>query len=307
MKEFLMGFFNLDSRFLQTMGNICIPAKLSLKYIEGKRKSYINPARLFLFSMIFFFAIANYAVNNAGFDFDAMSELRDYTEQKEQAATFDSLIAGIQLDSSASSTIRKRLFPKSERAFMDSIALGDVEGAIQFGGLTNQKFYLGDIISMNENEFLNHYNIEGTKERLFTRQMLRVNRDPKAVSTFVLGNMLWAVVLSVFFLALVMKLLYVRSKQFFVEHLILQMHIHSFIFITIGLLLLFYALKLVNTDNALLIASILTIPFIFLSFKFYYKQGFFKTLLKTTIIGFSYIFIATFCSVIIMLISMVVF
>jgi len=263
MKEFFMSFFNLDSRFFQTMGNIFIPAKLTNKYIEGKRKSYINPARLFLFSMIFFFAVINYAVKNNDFNFDNMEKLKSYATQKKQVAAYDSLLMDIKIDSTAADTIRKRLFPNIKKNSQDSITIAEAEGFIQVGSLGGKKYYIGDIANMDEDKFIEHYKIEGFTERLLTRQVLRVNRNPKAVSTFMIGNMLWAVVLSVFFLAFIMKLLYIRV--------------------------------------------VLVLPFIFFSFKRYYKQGYIKTFFKTILLGISYFFITLVCSILIMLISMVVF
>lgn len=307
MKEFFMSFFNLDSRFFQTMGNIFIPAKLTNKYIEGKRKSYINPARLFLFSMIFFFAVINYAVKNNDFNFDNMEKLKSYATQKKQVAAYDSLLMDIKIDSTAADTIRKRLFPNIKKNSQDSITIAEAEGFIQVGSLGGKKYYIGDIANMDEDKFIEHYKIEGFTERLLTRQVLRVNRNPKAVSTFMIGNMLWAVVLSVFFLAFIMKLLYIRGKRFYVEHLILQMHIHSFIFMVVGILVLGYALGWIDQDIALGIGIVLVLPFIFFSFKRYYKQGYIKTFFKTILLGISYFFITLVCSILIMLISMVVF
>ncbi len=307
MKEFIMGFFNLDSRLFQTLGKIIIPGKLTEKYMAGKRKSYINPARLFLFSMIFFFAISNYAFKRQKLEIGGMEHLKEYAAQKKQVIAFDSLIAKYPIDTLTADTLRKTLFNKTTDSFQDSISLGEAESFVQMGGFDNKKFYIGDIASMDEEEFVNHYEITEYFPRLLTKQVLRVNRNPEAVSSFMIGNMLWAVVLSVLFLAFIMKLLYWRQKRFFVEHLILQMHIHSFLFILIGILILAYIFKLIPGPMAGTVGSLLSLPFIYFSFKKYYQQGYFKTLIKTIFIGFSYMFIATFCSVIIILISMVVF
>jgi len=307
MKEFIMGFFNLDSRFFQTMGNIVIPARLTKKYIAGKRKSYINPARLFLFSLVFFFAVLNYAFKKLDLEMGLNQDLEKYAEEKEQQVIYDSLLLDLKIDSLVADTIRKRLFPDIGEDFQDSIEIGEIGTIIETGGLGGKKFYIGDIASMPEDEFLDHYDIQDYFPRLTTRQVLRVNRNPKAVSNFMIGNMLWAVVLGVLLLAFVMKLLYIRRKHFFVEHLILLMHIHSFLFLLIGVILLGHTLKFIPSDIALSLSMFFSIPFIYASLKLYYKQGFLKTLLKSFLIFISYTLIASVCAVIIVLISMLVF
>jgi len=306
-KEFLMSFFNLDSRFFQTMGNIIFPGTLTRKYIDGKRKSYINPARLFLFSLVFFFAVLSYFFNSSDFEMGINNDLETYANQTKQKAIYDSLLLDIKIDSTAAKKIRSRLFPNLNVSFQDSIEITQTGSMVSIGGFSNKKFYIGDIASMEEDEFVDHYRIDGRIQRLLTKQVLRVNRNPKAVSSFMIGNMLWAVVLGILFLALVMKLLYIRNKKYFVEHLILQMHVHSFSFILLGVLILIRLST--NTDNEILsgIGFISILVYLFIAFKRYYGQGFFKTLFKVLFTLFSYLFIMVFCAMLIVLISILVF
>ncbi len=306
-KEFFMSFFNLDSRFFQTFASIVVPGKLTSKYIEGKRKSYINPARLFLFSLIFFFALLSYFTKNIDLDIGIMDELKEYAHQKNQIAVYDSLLTGIRLDTIVADTIRKRLFPKINESFKDSIEIAEVGTLLQMESFTDKKFYIGDIATMEEDEFLDYYKIAGFYERISTKQVLRINRNPKAVLNFLIGNLLWAVVLGVVFLSFVMKILYTRSKRYFVEHLILQLHIHSFIFIIGGLLLGLAISGLVDAQLLMRIGFVIGTLFFFISIKRYYKQGFFKTLAKFFMIGFSYLFISMISASLILIISLFVF
>ena len=147
----------------------------------------------------------------------------------------------------------------------------------------------------------------GFQDRLITRQMLRAYRNPKGVFSFFIGNLLWAVILSIVFLSFIMKLLYIRGKRFFVEHMILLMHIHSFIFIFLGFVILIIKYWENGGDSLIWISfSIAAIYFLISMFR-YYGQGIIKTFIKFFFIGLSYLFIITIFASIILLISMFLF
>ena len=67
LKEFIQNFvdnvFNLDSRIVQTLRWLCIPAKLTKEYFKGKHKSYYHPIRLYLVLSIIFFTVLNFVGN----------------------------------------------------------------------------------------------------------------------------------------------------------------------------------------------------------------------------------------------------
>jgi len=56
--EYLSGFFDFDSRFIRTIIPLLFkPGMVTKKYVEGKRKSYVNPFQLYLHITILFFLI----------------------------------------------------------------------------------------------------------------------------------------------------------------------------------------------------------------------------------------------------------
>ena len=114
------------------------------------------------------------------------------------------------------------------------------------------------------------------------------------------GNLPLMMFLLLPFYALLLKLLYIRSGRYYVEHIIYALHIHSFMFLTLGSALGWY----------------LTAPWFgyeaappgLLSFAFWawillyawfamkrmYGQGWWKTSIKYLMLGFSYIFLLAF-------------
>ncbi len=56
--EYLSGFFNFDNRFIRTIIPLLFkPGLVTKKYVEGKRKSYVNPFQLYLHITILFFLV----------------------------------------------------------------------------------------------------------------------------------------------------------------------------------------------------------------------------------------------------------
>ena len=87
--------------------------------------------------------------------------------------------------------------------------------------------------------------------------------------------------------ALLLKLLYIRSERYYTEHLIVALHSHSFILQFSVLYLALQALAavswpwLVQPIEWLATATLIWIPtYLLLCQKFYYQQGWGKTLLK---------------------------
>jgi len=89
------------------------------------------------------------------------------------------------------------------------------------------------------------------------------------------------------FLALFLKLLYIRRERFYVEHLVLNFHHHAFAFLLLTLVLL-----ISRSFNALelLLAIIAIFTFLYLTMKRYYGQGHGKTFLKFVAFNVFYLF-----------------
>ncbi len=59
LREFLEDFLELDSRFMRTMKPLLfLPGKLTRDYLDGRRFRYTPPLRLYIFSSMIFFVLA---------------------------------------------------------------------------------------------------------------------------------------------------------------------------------------------------------------------------------------------------------
>ena len=54
----------LDGRFWRTVGTLVFrPGRLTREYLAGRRRRYVRPARLYLFSTLVFFAVSRFFVS----------------------------------------------------------------------------------------------------------------------------------------------------------------------------------------------------------------------------------------------------
>lgn len=139
--------------------------------------------------------------------------------------------------------------------------------------------FLSETVQQNVNERFRSF-IESPK--------LAVNKF------FSLGPQMMFLLLPVF--ALLLKLLYIRSGRFYMEHLIIALYSHSFILqvgvvsILVGELQSFISWNwLANIVGGLEAAFLYWIPvYLFLCQKFYYQQGWVKTAVKFALVSLTY-------------------
>jgi len=88
--------------------------------------------------------------------------------------------------------------------------------------------------------------------------------------------------------ALLLKLLYIRSGRYYMQHLIFSIHFHAFVFLTILAITVtrFFRIPVLSQWMSLLI---MTIPlYLYLSMKRFYRQGFWPTFIKLNLLSISY-------------------
>lgn len=102
-----------------------------------------------------------------------------------------------------------------------------------------------------------------------------------------LNNISYALFILMPLFALILQLLYIRRKHFYVEHLIFTLNMHSF---ALFILSFIFIMKIIlKGDDNFLYLLIFLIPVYFTAgIKRFYHQGIFKTILKEFILTFLY-------------------
>jgi hypothetical protein len=317
---------NVDGRFVTSLGLLFFrPGKLTLRYLNGQRVRFIRPLRMyFSLSILLFLAVSfspglqietgqNGAVGltintdgeqSATIDPEALRQLEALQENPELARVlppdFDQRIreaaAARDAAEAAKDQIPPALKPKPERTitFFDDTPWHRQDNPLTFGWLSDSAN--ADLNDLIERTVLNIDKVEEDPQRLLSAFL-----DVMPQTMFVL--------LPLF--ALLLKLTYLFKRRLYVEHLIVALHSHSFMFMSFLLLLGFSLLGgwlpfLEATTSAISIAIAVWIPiYLFLMQKRVYAQGWIMTSLKYALIGWVYIFLITFGMVGALLISLV--
>ena len=288
--EFFRTVVNIDSKFFKSLGLLFFPSRLTSDYIQGKRARYINPARFFFVALIIYFGLLTLVLNNkldiAANSTNIMDEIRQDVDHAKLSAKFDKLVLDFpNIDSTDADSLKQKLLGTSNELHQDSIS----DFKFNIGSLTlGNSFAKTDLVHLSSDEFVGKYGGKSYTNKVVIRQMYRSLHNPIGAVQFLIGNLLWVVVLLALFSAFSLKLLYIRGNYYLVDHLILSLFMYSYSLLCLSLYLLleFY---ITNGDgyNSKFSIILITIPlYAFFSIKRYYKQGWFKTFVKFILLSF---------------------
>jgi len=269
---------------------LCIPAKLTKEYFKGKHKTYYHPIRLYLVLSIIFFTILNFVEQNSdnmnivhiNIDGDTLEEQMEKEAHKivflEEIDTLKKQIPLFQ------DTTAKAALDSLKAALAESI--GKDSFNITLGG-EEKSFGHKDIVSLSGKELVEKYEIKGFWNQIMTKKILHFVHDQTGFSRQVVNNIPLMVLAMMPFLALFMKLLYIRSNRYYVEHLVLNFHHHAFAFFILSII---FILPTTLMEIAIIPAIIAVFIFLYFTMKRYYGQGYGKTFLKFMVFNFFYLF-----------------
>ena len=288
--DLLNEFLNWDSKFFTTIALLILkPWRLTNEFLAGKRVRYVNPLRLYLLASILFFFAVNYGTKGIHFDpskLDAKgraeleSELKDADLPPEAREKLEALLR----DSSPSPAPS----PLTNEPSPSPVPEGDQQKQ-QFGKIGERPFVFSDGSKSStpferwiEARAKEKMGEKGTKMGLF-------------ISTL-FSNLPYMMLCCIPLFALVLKLLYIRRRLFYIDHLIYALHIHSFFYAAVMLIVLatIGLTRFAPGAVAGWLIALLWIAFvtqIFLSIRYVYRQGWFFSIFKFLFGGFVYLIV----------------
>ena len=321
--------FNVDSRIFRSVPALYFrPGFLTNEYFAGRRTRYVTPFRLFFFlSVIAFFAIQFASMPELGGLDDGVSldgivtaqtpeELDERTqkfvaelEEAQKAASISPKAAakiGRNIDAAKQKSQERRTY-LLERA--KAIAEGkptppdtspehrflEVEGVSWKPTHDNTRVaWLPDFV--NEKIF-------STSQRFMENlSTLRSNPSHFVAGVFSVLPQTLFVLMPLF--ALLLKIAYLFKRRLYMEHLMVALHSHAFIFLSLLLLVVTYLLTGWADVHAAPLASLLRLVraaiwiwlfvYLFLMAKNVYRQGWFMTTVKFCFVGFCYTILLAF-------------
>lgn len=298
LRDLMEDLLDLDSRFIRTLKPLLFkPGKLTRDYMEGRRFRYAPPMRIYIFSSILFFLLAAVlSSNSVSFNVqdDTLIHIRaDNLEDTQKVGeVLENLPESVRNNVSVEQIIQD-VEEDEKRADKGEFKLGD----IQFNEEPwNRETNPVDIkwLPVWLNDRIND-EIEGSPQKAE-----QINGNPNLLIDKVFDILPATMFLLLPFVALIFKFWYLFAKRYYVEHLIFSLHNHSFIFVTLILILL--ADLAVDQFNANSYATAATwaqwlqiilgiwIPlYLLVSLRTVYRQNWFLTLGKYLVIGISYL------------------
>lgn len=247
------------------------PGFLTLEYFRGRRVKYAPPFRIFIFVSFVLFLL-----------------LQIYTNR--------GLTTVLDADLKANNPIA---IDSTSKAVADSL-MTEFKDEIDSTQLENLNFHL-DLESFRDTRDLRHglnkfaagleEKLENTtepKERKKLLEYIRLSRSPEQAMAKVLEYMSWAFFLLLPIFALILKLAYIRRKQNYMRHLIFSIHIHSFIFIILILIVGAYLIVDINLKTYTSVLILFIPVYFILALKKFYGQSYGKVFLKFIVVSFLY-------------------
>lgn len=255
VEDFFGNHFGFDTKFFHSILPLLFrPGYLSREYSAGRRVRYINPLRLYIFSSLLFFFVAWAFVSPHLMRIEGADSARSLTQSERQK---------IQDIPYLSATQKQRILNSARKKAQAKAAPADHEEDMT-GTIFGRQF------KMNKEEFRTRF-IHAFESNL-----------PKLLFVFLP------------LVALLLKLFYIRSKRYYMEHLIFTLHNHAFMFLAMlsivlaSILSAHFAWLSLPAHYFKVIVGWYIVVYIFLAMLFYYRQSFLKTLVKFLLIGFIY-------------------
>lgn len=290
--EFISDFWHFDSRFFKTILPLMFsPGKLTKSYNEGKQRNQFHPIRLYFFSSFVYFFLF-FAFNNVENKFEPvagenpLSLQNDSTRlitQSEKSASISKSITDVvsKNDSSVSKQGIHLSIAKRESASLHEATFSSYLDSLLLNRISPAKY-------IEQQKSLLPERKDGYFSRILILKLLKINQiDKEGEKEFfkkLNETFFHNIPKLLFFLlpvfALILKLLYVRKKEFYyVDHAVLSLHFFSLIFIL--LVLCNYILNnIFGTTFFTTLAIFYIIIYLLLAMKKLYRESWKVTILK---------------------------
>ncbi|WP_444887893.1 DUF3667 domain-containing protein [Microbulbifer sp. JMSA008] len=325
--DFFDTLLAFDSRTWKTVPSLFFrPGFLTTEYFSGRRVRYVSPVRLFIFLCITSFFVtqinSDWAINfggnkpvvvdtesaERGLD-QAVENLKDL--QKKHAE--DNLVV-INLEEVESDLVEERIEIKTG---LDELNTDLDKVNVNLNGVTGaskqSEYFTKDAIASGLNETITEIDEEffqvgwipdslenwvNKKVDSAHKNVERVTEDPNRLKKAFLGALPSTLIIMLPIFAMMLWVAYIFKRRLYMEHLIVALHSHAFICLSILTANLFYSASEKFSDynvisslfDNLFFLLIIWVPiYLFLMQKRIYQQGWLITLCKYSFLGGAYL------------------
>lgn len=330
MSDVADTIFNVDSRIFRSILPLYLrPGFLTAEYFVGRRTRYVTPFRLFFFLCVISFFAIQIALNldDAGFDLLKVAQSRGNIEQALTEAELDKNLQ----DALARLEDARKVpsLPAVDAAELDEVMTNLRQQAEQRRAWLKRKQEAeakGEPPPRDPNADNDDLNFDGTPwdpakhpiavawlpafanaklNEMAARALHNIKaarEDPRHLVAGIFSVLPQTLFVLMPLFAVLLKIVYLFKRRLYMEHLMVALHSHAFIFLSLLLIALFSLLKSAAGAGALhsLVslaeAAVWTwLPiYLFLMQKRIYRQGWLMTTFKYGLIGISYLILLCF-------------
>lgn len=266
MHDLMENLFHFEGKFFVTVAWLLArPGKLTREFVSGRRMSQLNPLRFYLFvSVLFFFMLTmlnhGHLFPISRSDIDSAQSMMQKSIKKTSDGSYE--VMDVEPDSGHPNAAPKSA-PKKELSIGN---LGPhpqvhVEKNSLLGRRLNEKIATGELTLADVREALEH----------------------RVPSLFFLGVPLFALLLKVF---------YLRSGRYYIEHLVFSLHLHTWVFLVYLVGSGYFKLAALASPrlSAWFVVALLLwgLWYMYAAFRNVYQQSRRKTVLKMGLLTFVY-------------------
>src|SRR4030095_7462512 len=308
LADLLHEFLNWDSKFFTTIALLIVkPWRLTNEFLAGKRVRYVNPLRLYLLASILFFFAVNYGARDLRFEPGKLSpkdraELEaDLKREDLPPAAREKLQEVLQASSPprAPSATPEAVPPTALSLSPTPSAAANPTSPQPSPGVNEQKRDYGKIGERPLVVFDEAKSTTPFERWIEARAKEKMGEKGTKMGLFIstlFSNLPYMMLCCIPLFAFVLKILYVRRHIFYIDHLVYALHIHTFFYTAIMLIVLatiglnrFAPGAIAGWLIALLWIAFVTQ--IFLSIRYVYRQGWFFSIFKFLFGGFVYLIV----------------
>ncbi|MCR5886229.1 DUF3667 domain-containing protein [Hymenobacter sp. J193] len=286
-EEVLEGLFHFDGKVFRTLRQLLFkPGALTRHFWEGKRVAYVPPVRLYVFISFVFFLLLSVAMHAP-----EHGEARTMGQRIRQASIqfrADSIRLAGKLSTADSAQVKRVLRNSQHVSVLNGIVNTDVNSDTldyrRWNGVlyTPQEWReLPEYSSAQLDALLRRHGQEPSAWARFAarqgRQIMQ-SSEQDISHQFVRGISLMMFVLMPVF-ALLLKLLYVRRKQYYLAHLMFAIHVHCFAFLLFSLTMALSLFAHLPSEIVLVVLPLLAL-YLALALHRTYQQNWLKTAVK---------------------------
>ncbi|MFI4969096.1 MAG: DUF3667 domain-containing protein [Lysobacterales bacterium] len=332
LADVLDTVFNVDSRIFRSLFPLYFrPGFLTCEYFAGRRTRYVTPFRLFFFLCIISFFVIQASLNlgsvhfdlgGSGEGIDSAQSAAEVTQRRDRAlAGLEQARAAVarapgasastrELDA-ASTKLRKRA--DDRLAYLEARAAAQAKGEAQpqDPSADDGVFRFGNaawdpLAHPFKIAWLPAFaNVKLTELAVHAKEnLIKARKDQSHLVTGIFSVLPQTLFVLMPLFAVLLKIVYIFKRRLYMEHLMVALHSHAFISLSLLLITLVYLMitwATANAPSALPLLRFLTVAiwtwlpiYLFLMAKRVYRQGWFMTTFKFALVGFCYTIMLAF-------------